>query len=67
MLSWRAATICRLSAEQDEILDEIEKFVTGVRFAGEYDRVLATVYECADRRLRGRRAQAKQERLERHS
>ncbi|MEP6848681.1 MAG: alpha/beta fold hydrolase [Acidobacteriota bacterium] len=29
--------------EQDEILQEIEKFVTGVRFAGEYDRVLATV------------------------
>ena len=29
--------------EQDEILDEIEQFVTGVRFAGEYDRVLATV------------------------
>lgn len=29
--------------EQDEILDEIERFVTGVRFAGEYDRVLATV------------------------
>lgn len=26
-----------------EILDEIEEFVTGVRFAGEYDRVLATV------------------------
>lgn len=29
--------------EQDDILDEIEKFVTGVLFAGEYDRVLATV------------------------
>lgn len=29
--------------DQEEILDEIEKFVTGVRFAGEYDRVLATV------------------------
>ena len=29
--------------EQGEILDEIEQFVTGVRFAGEYDRVLATV------------------------
>ena len=29
--------------DQDEILDEIEEFVTGVRFAGEYDRVLATV------------------------
>ncbi len=29
--------------KQDEILDEIEQFVTGVRFAGEYDRVLATV------------------------
>jgi pimeloyl-ACP methyl ester carboxylesterase/DNA-binding winged helix-turn-helix (wHTH) protein len=29
--------------DQDEILDEIEKFVTGARFAGEYDRVLATV------------------------
>lgn len=29
--------------ERSEILDEIEKFVTGVRFAGEYDRVLATV------------------------
>ncbi len=28
---------------QEEILDEIEKFVTGVRFGGEYDRVLATV------------------------
>lgn len=28
---------------QDEVLDEIEEFVTGVRFAGEYDRVLATV------------------------
>lgn len=29
--------------DQDEVLDEIEQFVTGVRFAGEYDRVLATV------------------------
>jgi hypothetical protein len=29
--------------DQDEILNEIERFVTGVRFAGEYDRVLATV------------------------
>lgn len=29
--------------DQDEILDEIEEFVTGVRFGGEYDRVLATV------------------------
>ena len=29
--------------DQDEILDEIEQFVTGVRFADEYDRVLATV------------------------
>lgn len=29
--------------EQEEILDQIEQFVTGVRFAGEYDRVLATV------------------------
>jgi pimeloyl-ACP methyl ester carboxylesterase/DNA-binding winged helix-turn-helix (wHTH) protein len=28
---------------QDEILDEIEQFVTSIRFAGEYDRVLATV------------------------
>jgi pimeloyl-ACP methyl ester carboxylesterase/class 3 adenylate cyclase len=28
---------------QDEILDEIERFVTGVRFADEHDRVLATV------------------------
>lgn len=28
---------------QAEILDEIEQFVTGVRFAGEHDRVLATV------------------------
>ena len=28
---------------QAEVLDEIEEFVTGVRFAGEYDRVLATV------------------------
>lgn len=28
---------------QDEILDEIEEFLTGVRFAEEYDRVLATV------------------------
>ena len=29
--------------DQTSILDEIEEFVTGVRFAGEYDRVLATV------------------------
>ena len=29
--------------DQVEVLDEIEEFVTGVRFAGEYDRVLATV------------------------
>ena len=29
--------------DQDAILDEIEKFTTSVRFAGEYDRVLATV------------------------
>lgn len=29
--------------EQDEILDEIEQFVTGVRYGSEYDRVLATV------------------------
>ena len=29
--------------DQDEIIDEIERFVTNVRFAGEYDRVLATV------------------------
>jgi pimeloyl-ACP methyl ester carboxylesterase/DNA-binding winged helix-turn-helix (wHTH) protein/class 3 adenylate cyclase len=29
--------------EQDEILDEIEEFLTGVRHADEYDRVLATV------------------------
>jgi pimeloyl-ACP methyl ester carboxylesterase/DNA-binding winged helix-turn-helix (wHTH) protein len=29
--------------EQNEILDEIEDFLTGVRHAGEYDRVLATV------------------------
>jgi pimeloyl-ACP methyl ester carboxylesterase/DNA-binding winged helix-turn-helix (wHTH) protein len=28
---------------QDEILDEIEEFLTGVRHAPEYDRVLATV------------------------
>lgn len=28
---------------QDEILDEIESFLTGVRYADEYDRVLATV------------------------
>ena len=33
--------------EQGEILDEIEQFVTGVRFAGEYDRVLATVMSIA--------------------
>lgn len=29
--------------DQNEIIDEIEQFVTSVRFAGEYDRVLATV------------------------
>lgn len=29
--------------EQDEIIDEIERFVAGVRFAGDYERVLATV------------------------
>jgi pimeloyl-ACP methyl ester carboxylesterase/DNA-binding winged helix-turn-helix (wHTH) protein/class 3 adenylate cyclase len=29
--------------DQEEILDEIEQFVTGIRLAGEYDRVLATV------------------------
>jgi pimeloyl-ACP methyl ester carboxylesterase len=29
--------------EQTEILDEIESFITGVRHAGGYDRVLATV------------------------
>lgn len=29
--------------DQAEVLDEIEDFVTSVRFAGEYDRVLATV------------------------
>ena len=29
--------------DQQEILDEIERFVTGVHFAGERDRVLATV------------------------
>ncbi|MEO7538976.1 MAG: alpha/beta fold hydrolase [Pyrinomonadaceae bacterium] len=29
--------------DQDAILDEIEQFVAGVRFAGDYDRVLATV------------------------
>lgn len=29
--------------DQNEILNEIEDFVTGVRFASEYDRVLATV------------------------
>lgn len=29
--------------DQDEILDEIEEFLTGVRHADEYDRVLATV------------------------
>jgi len=28
---------------QDEILDEIERFVTGAEYAGEFDRVLATV------------------------
>jgi class 3 adenylate cyclase len=31
--------------EQDEILDEIEEFLTGVRHAPEYDRVLATVMQ----------------------
>jgi serine/threonine protein kinase/DNA-binding winged helix-turn-helix (wHTH) protein/pimeloyl-ACP methyl ester carboxylesterase len=29
--------------DQDEILDEIEEFLTGVRHASEFDRVLATV------------------------
>ncbi len=29
--------------DQDKIVDEIEQFVTCIRFAGEYDRVLATV------------------------
>ncbi len=29
--------------DQAEVLDEIEEFLTGVRHAGEYDRVLATV------------------------
>lgn len=29
--------------EQEEILEEIEQFVTSVRYPGEYDRVLATV------------------------
>ena len=29
--------------DQNEILDEIEQFATGVQFAGDYDRVLATV------------------------
>jgi pimeloyl-ACP methyl ester carboxylesterase/DNA-binding winged helix-turn-helix (wHTH) protein/class 3 adenylate cyclase len=29
--------------EQDEMLDEIERFVTGADYSGEYDRVLATV------------------------
>ena len=29
--------------DQDEILDEIEGFLTGMRHAGDYDRVLATV------------------------
>ncbi len=29
--------------EQDQILDEIEEFLTGVRHASEFDRVLATV------------------------
>jgi pimeloyl-ACP methyl ester carboxylesterase/DNA-binding winged helix-turn-helix (wHTH) protein len=29
--------------EQSEMLDEIEEFVAGTQFAGEYDRVLATV------------------------
>jgi len=29
--------------DSQEIIDEIEQFVTGIRFAGEYDRVLATV------------------------
>ncbi len=31
--------------EQSEILDEIEEFLTGVRHASEYDRVLATVMQ----------------------
>jgi pimeloyl-ACP methyl ester carboxylesterase/DNA-binding winged helix-turn-helix (wHTH) protein len=29
--------------DQDEILDEVERFLTGVRYPGEIDRVLATV------------------------
>jgi pimeloyl-ACP methyl ester carboxylesterase/DNA-binding winged helix-turn-helix (wHTH) protein/class 3 adenylate cyclase len=29
--------------DQDEILNEIERFVTGAEYAGEFDRVLATV------------------------
>ena len=29
--------------DSDEILDVIEEFITSIRFAGEYDRVLATV------------------------
>ena len=33
--------------DQDEILDEIEQFVTGVRFGTEHDRVLATVMSVA--------------------
>jgi len=31
--------------DQDEIIDEIEDFVAGLRFADEYDRVLATVMD----------------------
>jgi pimeloyl-ACP methyl ester carboxylesterase len=32
--------------DQDAILDEVEEFITGVRHAGESDRVLATVLFC---------------------
>ena len=47
--------------DQDEIIDEIEQFVTGVRFAGEYDRVLATVL-CV--RIASLEAEAKKRGLE---
>jgi class 3 adenylate cyclase len=43
--------------DQDEILDVIEQFVTGVRFAGEYDRVLATVISLSFADAEGERAQ----------
>lgn len=52
--------------DQDEVLDEIEEFVTGVRFAGEYDRVLATVMhiEIIDRDSEaGRRGEAEWQQL----